>query len=83
MDPWQEIAIDIALPHTRLTAHLGVDIPDDLIEKSPCTGCRIEDLDAVRVYGFGFTLSLFVILLEVSPDLYLARISESSCESEV
>ena len=60
-----------------------MDMSDDLIEKSPSPSRRIEDLDAVRLDYLCFTFSFFIVLLDLSLDLYLARISESFCESEM
>lgn len=83
METREEILIHIARPHTRLTTHLGIDISDNLIKKCPSSCGRIEDLDTMCLDHFRFSLSFFIVFLDISLDLDLARISESLREMKV
>ena len=83
MESWEEIRLDIVVPHPLLSSHTRVDMSDDFVQKCPRTSSRIEDLDTVDLSLLGFAVSFFVMSLEECIMFDLAGISESTAESKM
>ncbi len=83
MESWEEIGLDIIVPHPLLSDHTRVDMSDDLIEECTSPSSRIEDLDTMNLSFLGFAVSFFVMSLSDSLMFDLARISESSMETKM